>query len=125
VHVVQRYPKNPGMEWLVEGIADYVRFYEYEPGTPRPAIDPAGASYRDGYRTAAALLAWLAATRDPEIVARLNARLRRGGCTPGAFAAVAGGSPDELWSAFAAAGAPVDARVPAPPPGALPAEGIR
>ena len=32
VHVVQSYrvPGNPG--WLVEGIADYIRFFKYEPG---------------------------------------------------------------------------------------------
>lgn len=106
VHVVQRYPSNPGMDWLTEGIADYVRFWLYEPHTPRPPIDPQTASYRDGYRTAAAFLVWLARTRDPEIVAKLNARMRRGDCDPVAFAELLGEDLDELWSGFLAAGPP-------------------
>ncbi len=34
-HIVQRYPGDPPM-WLLEGIADYVRYYHYEPPQNRP-----------------------------------------------------------------------------------------
>jgi len=34
VHVVQAYPENrANMGWLAEGIADYIRFWKYEPQT--------------------------------------------------------------------------------------------
>ena len=45
VHVVQAYPphkqgfETPG--WLVEGIADYIRLFKFEPDAPRPRINPA------------------------------------------------------------------------------------
>src|SRR5262249_289810 len=57
-HVIQSYPRpEPG--WLVEGIADYVRFYHYEPKTKLGTVDPSRQSYRDGYRVTAMFLAWI------------------------------------------------------------------
>jgi hypothetical protein len=46
VHVVQAYPRNRhNTGWLVEGIADYIRWWRYEPESitagARPRIDPA------------------------------------------------------------------------------------
>ncbi len=40
VHVVQQYHsrKNPG--WMVEGMADYVRWFNYEPAGKRPGPTP-------------------------------------------------------------------------------------
>jgi len=70
-------------------------------------------------------LASLAATRDPESIARLNAGMRQGGCTPQAFDTLFGAGLDELRCAFAAAGAPVGTPAPAPAAGATSAEGIR
>jgi hypothetical protein len=45
VHVVQGYPNSRHKAgWLVEGIADYIRWWRYEPEAPRPRIDPAKSS---------------------------------------------------------------------------------
>ncbi len=74
-HVVQNYPANDA-GWLVEGIADYVRMYQYEPQTKLSGIDPARQSYRDGYRTTAMFLAWIAAAHDKQIVSKLNDAFR-------------------------------------------------
>jgi len=45
---------NPG--WLVEGIADYIRWFKSEPESQRPRPNPAKAKYTDSYRTTAAFL---------------------------------------------------------------------
>src|SRR5437867_9499159 len=58
-HLVQRYPRNPGPGWLVEGIADYVRLHDFEPLLPRPRIDFTKAKYTDSYKTTAGFLIWL------------------------------------------------------------------
>jgi Peptidase of plants and bacteria/F5/8 type C domain len=77
VHVVQRYRtrNNPG--WLVEGIADYVRFYKYEPGKLRP-LNPDRAKYDGSYKVTAQFLAYLSDKYDKEIVRRLNKIMRDG-----------------------------------------------
>src|SRR4051812_12037869 len=80
-HAIQGYRRG-GPSWLVEGIADYVRFSHYEPHT-RVTINPRRASYRDGYRTAAKFLAWVEKAHDRDIVRKLNASLRKGEYTDG------------------------------------------
>jgi hypothetical protein len=77
VHVVQSYrlPGNPG--WLVEGIADYIRFFQYEPGK-LGRIDPKRAHYNGSYRVTAAFLAYLTEKYDKHIVRKLNALMREG-----------------------------------------------
>src|SRR5262249_46375385 len=56
-HVIQSYPRA-GDGWLVEGIADYVRLFHFEPKARLDRVDPARQSYRDGYRVTALFLAW-------------------------------------------------------------------
>jgi hypothetical protein len=76
VHVCQRYRgKYPG--WLVEGIADYIRFYKYEPGKLRP-ISPNRARYDGSYQITARFLAYLVKQHDKDIVPKLNKAARRG-----------------------------------------------
>ena len=77
VHVVQRYRgrRNPG--WLVEGVADYVRFFKFEPGN-LGKIDAQRAHYNGSYRVSAAFLAFLVEKYDREIVRKLNRLLRAG-----------------------------------------------
>lgn len=102
-HVVQAYPKEkegftkPG--WLVEGIADYIRLYHFEPDAPRPRVNPDKASYRDAYKTTAAFLAWLE-QRHAGIVRKLNAALRAGRFKEKLFADCAGKPLDDLWRDF-------------------------
>jgi hypothetical protein len=77
VHVVQRYRlgNNPG--WLVEGIADYIRFYKYEPNKPK-ALRPEQAKYNGSYRVTAAFLDYLTQKHDKDIVGKLNKAMREG-----------------------------------------------
>jgi hypothetical protein len=77
VHVVQRYRtrNNPG--WLVEGVADYVRFYKYEPGKLKP-LPPERAKYNGSYQVTARFLAFLVERYDPHIVRKLNQAMREG-----------------------------------------------
>jgi hypothetical protein len=90
VHVVQNYwwharrnnphpAPNPG--WLVEGIADYVRWFLYEPQTRGAEITQgnfAKASYDSSYRITANFLNWVTQTYDKDIVRKVNAAARDG-----------------------------------------------
>lgn len=95
-HVVQHYRgrRNPG--WLVEGVADYVRFFKFEPGNLGP-INARRAHYNQSYRVSAAFLAFLVEKYDAEIVRKLN-RLMRAGEYPGEsfFSDATGKTLDEL-----------------------------
>jgi Peptidase of plants and bacteria len=101
VHVLQRYPKfNKDNWWLVEGIADYVRFYRYEPNSRLPPINWAKAKYRDGYKTSARFLAWIEKRHDKDIITQLNLALRKGEYRPELFQEWTGQSVDDLWADF-------------------------
>ena len=83
-HVVQQYGRGRRPGWLVEGIADHVRFYHYEPEHARPRrLDPDRVNYDDSYRVSAAFLEWARATHDPALVVALNAACRQGRYHPG------------------------------------------
>jgi hypothetical protein len=75
VHIVQSYPGRNNPSWLVEGVADYIRFFKYEPGK-LGRIDPKSAHYDNSYRVSAAFLAYLVEKYDKQIVRKLNAALR-------------------------------------------------
>jgi hypothetical protein len=77
VHVVQRYRSRDNPGWLVEGIADYIRFYKYEPGKLRP-LNPDRAKYDGSYRVTAQFLAYVTEKYDKEIVRKLNQAMRDG-----------------------------------------------
>jgi acetyl esterase/lipase len=98
-HVIQSYPPSRA-GWLVEGIADYVRCFRYEPEAKRPPIDPRRASYRDGYKTTAGFLAWIEKHYDKQIVSKLNRALRRSEYRRELFEESTGKGLDELWSEF-------------------------
>ena len=101
VHVAQQFgggAHNPG--WLVEGSADYIRWFKYEPeshgadlvwlrkfhrGVPR---------YNESYRVSANFLNWVAEKYDHDIVAKLNADMRAGRYT------------DDLWQQYTGKTAP-------------------
>ncbi len=106
-HVVQQYHgrrggnRNPG--WLVEGIADYVRWFKYEPrptGT-RPR-NPDSASYTDSYRTTAGFLNYVVNKHDKQLVVKLNAAMRRGEYSPDLWKKSTGKSVDDLWTEYVA-----------------------
>lgn len=95
VHVVQSYrvPDNPG--WLVEGIADYIRFFKYEPGK-LGRITPQRARYDGSYRVTAAFLAYLTEKYDKQIVRKLNKTMRDGGYKKELFQKWTGKSLEQL-----------------------------
>jgi hypothetical protein len=99
-HVIQSY--KGGVGWITEGIADYIRYFKYEPKPTPPKIS-AKASYKDGYKTAATFLAWLEKTKDKDIIAKLNVRLRNGKYKEEEFRDWAGADLDALWKEFMAA----------------------
>ena len=87
VHVVQQYgDREPETfpAWLTEGIADYIRFFEFEPDYH--GADDVWLARRDlskvrfdgGYRQSANFLDWVTRKYDPQIVQKLNATARRG-----------------------------------------------
>jgi hypothetical protein len=100
-HVLQRYRKfDKETWWLVEGIADYIRFYRFEPKTKLPRVNPARASYRDGYKTSAKFLAWIERKHDKAIITHLNEVLRTGEYKPEVFEKYTRKSLDQLWAEF-------------------------
>jgi hypothetical protein len=103
-HIVQSYPNSrttPG--WLVEGIADYTRWWRYEPEAPRRKIDFAKANYTDAYTTTAAWLAWASDKYNRSLVPTLDLALRERRDPMPEFKKLTGKSAEELWQEFKAA----------------------
>jgi hypothetical protein len=95
VHVVQSYrgQRNPG--WLVEGVADYVRFFKFEPGNLGP-INAERSHYNGSYRVTAAFLAFLVERYDKDIVRKLNHLMRTGEYGEESFKELTGKTLDQL-----------------------------
>jgi hypothetical protein len=105
VHVVQNYglperrkppgAKNPG--WMVEGVADYIRWFLYEPEARGAEIhEPSKARHDASYRTTANFLNWVTNTYDKEIVKKMNAAMRQGRYSDGLWKEFTGKSVEEL-----------------------------
>lgn len=102
-HVLQRYPGNKSdTGWLVEGIADYVRWWRYEPESQRPNITTQ-SKMTDGYRVTAYFLAWASKKYDMRLVPMLDLSLRKAEDPIPIFAKVTGKSAEDLWNDFVAA----------------------
>jgi hypothetical protein len=101
-HIIQSYRGAPkGSGWLVEGIADYIRFYKYEPDAKIGKIrDLKKAKYTDSYRVTAQFLAYIVKTHDKDIVVKLNRALREREYQVGLFKRETGKTVDELWNEF-------------------------
>ncbi len=100
-HVVQRYRSRNNPGWLVEGVADYVRFFKFEPGN-LGRINPRTAHYNSSYRVTAAFLAYLVEKYDEQIVLKLNQLMREGKYTDAVWEELTGKSVemlDEEWRA--------------------------
>jgi hypothetical protein len=95
VHIVQRYRGRGNPSWLGEGVADYYRFFVYEPGKAGP-VNPTRAHYHDSYRTTATFLAYLIQTYDKQIVFKLHRLMREGRYQEAAFQEITGKSVQEL-----------------------------
>ena len=103
VHVAQQYgsQRNPG--WLVEGIADYYRWFHYEPAAHHPKLSPrraARAKYSDSYQTTAGFLEYVARNHDHEFVVKMNAAMRQGRYSPDLWKEFTGLTVQDLWSEY-------------------------
>ena len=96
-HVVQSYP--PGQpSWVVEGIADYIRYWRgYQSATSYAHCAPGSDHYTSGYWCSAAFLKFVEKKYDGKIIARLNKALRENRYTDALFDASTGKSPERLW----------------------------
>ena len=99
VHVAQRYPAAPG--WLVEGIADYMRYYVLIPDDPSRAFRPQHASWHDGYQASAGFLDWIEQAH-PGTVTRVNAALRRAEDGEAMLRETIGQPLQDAWTAYIA-----------------------
>jgi hypothetical protein len=95
VHVVQSYPTYDPV-WLVEGIADYVRWFFYEPIASRPKPNPARATARDSYQTTGAFLYWASTHYDLNLVPKLSAAFQANQYKESMFKDLTGHTLDEL-----------------------------
>lgn len=101
-HVIQAYSAyNP--VWLVEGIADYIRWVKFEPEHFHPRINVQRATYHDSYQTTATFLAWCELHYDSALVTKLSRAVRFGAYKNDLFRQYCGKDVDALWSEFVAA----------------------
>ena len=104
VHIVQQYgrtrgaQRNPG--WMVEGLADYIRWFLYEPAEKRRTPNPDRANYTDSYQTTAAFLNYVVDKHDPKLIETFNAAMRNGEYDESLWEESTGKSVDELWAEY-------------------------
>jgi hypothetical protein len=99
-HVVQAYGRSRTPGWVTEGIADYVRWFVWEPANRRPRVNPDRAKYTDSYQTTAAFFNWIVQTKDKTFINRLNAACRKNEYKEELFKDFAGKPVAELWAEF-------------------------
>ncbi len=100
-HVVQAYgPRHGAPLWITEGIADYVRWFNWEPKDRQPRVDPQRAKYTHSYQTSAAFFDWIVRKKDKSFVNRLNSAIRKGEYNVDLFQKLAGKPLDDLWAEF-------------------------
>jgi hypothetical protein len=98
-HVVQSYPSYDA-SWLVEGIADYIRWVKFEPQHFHPRINVAKSTYHDAYQTTATFLGWCALHYDSCLPTKLNQALRAGTYNDRLFKQWCGKDVGDLWTEF-------------------------
>lgn len=104
VHIVQAYPHNDDSGWLVEGIADWARYFVYEDRRLESYADKGPGHYRDAYTNAARFLEWLRLNKNADCVVQLNRRLRAGSYNPATdWPDLCAAGLDALWDEYVAA----------------------
>lgn len=103
MHIVQAYHNVSGPGWLIEGIADYVR-YKYglnnrNANWALPAYRD-GQHYKDSYRISARFLLWLEEHKKAGIVATLDHALRSEKYTEDIWMKETNKSLDQLWAEY-------------------------
>jgi hypothetical protein len=113
VHVVQNYGvaartnhhPRPNPTWLTEGIADYVRWYQYEPQSHGAEIRSGAASrlqYDDSYRITANFLNFVVGKHDHDLIRQMNATMRAGNYDEDAWRALTGKAVADLGAEWKA-----------------------
>ncbi len=116
VHVVQNYWRarqtngnpSPTPGWVTEGIADYVRWFLYEPQSKGAEITKRNfqqAKYDASYRTSANFLNWVIGAKDKDFLRKLNTAAREGKYSEQLWKDATGKSPAELGEEWKAANA--------------------
>ena len=101
VHVVQQYKTRGTPGWLVEGVADYLRWFHFEPVAHRPTLrNPARAKYTDSYKVTAGFLEYIVKNHDHEFVVKLNAAMRQGRYSTALWKDFTGMTVRELWAEY-------------------------
>ena len=90
---------NPG--WLVEGMADYIRWFKYEPTPTGTRPNPDRAKYTDSYRMTAGFLNYVAEKHDKEIVVSSTRPCARQ-YSADLWKEYTGKTVDELWKEYVA-----------------------
>jgi hypothetical protein len=98
VHVVQGY-KGPGPAWVTDGIADFIRYFQFEKKAVTPKEKRKG-SWKDSYRTTASFFAWIQEKHDREIVQKLNKAMRGGSYSDDLFKQATGKDLESLWKDY-------------------------
>jgi hypothetical protein len=98
--VVQQYGNPP---WLAYGVANYYRWFCYEPAGHRPkmsAQSAAGHNYSDTNITTECFLDYVVKNHDPKIVSKMNAAMRQGHYSPDLWKEYTGMSVEDLWAEY-------------------------
>ncbi len=105
VHVVQNYQTEPRPPlWISEGIADYVRWFLYEPEKRGAEIrDPALAKHDASYRISANFIDWVVRNKDRDLLRKLNTACRDGKYSDDLWKTWTGSTLAELSAAWKAA----------------------
>lgn len=99
-HVIQS-GGSPG--WLVEAIADYIRWIKYEPENFTYGIDLEKGTPHEPYRAGAAFIGWLELHYDSRLATKLNEATRFGTYRDALFEKYCGKPIDVLYKEFVAA----------------------
>lgn len=102
MHVAQASFITNAPSWLIEGMADYVR-YKYGLSNKGWSLTnyAAGQSYTDAYRITARFLFWLEIHVRATIVNDLNTAMKQKTYSANTWSSLTGKSVDQLWSDYA------------------------
>jgi hypothetical protein len=101
VHVAQQYHSSSNPGWLVEGTADYFRWFHFESIQHHPVLsNPDTAKYSDSYQVTAGFLEYVVKNHDHELVVKLNAAMRRGTYRADLWKYYTGKSVEDLWAEY-------------------------
>lgn len=103
MHIIQSYPRRSGPGWLVEGIADYVRYKfgvaNEQGGWSLPNFEETH-HYTKSYRITARFLDWLERNGNEDLVKKLDGALRNQEYSPESWKQITGKTVDELWEVY-------------------------